>query len=277
MDITILFDPFMLRALAAGVAVAAIAAALGCFVVWRRMAYFGDSLAHGSLLGISLGLVLGLNTGLSSLIFCLIYALLLAWLNQKRIYATDTLLGILAHGALSFGILSISLAGLQRVDLYLYLFGDILTVQMDDVLWMYGGGAVALGLLIWQWPSLVLTTLHEELAKAEGVSTFRAQLVFMVLMAVVVALSTRMVGILLTTSMLIIPAATARHIARSPEAMAVFASLLGILAVVVGLGASVGLDTPSGPTIVSASALIFVFVLVCGSVLRLSTHRMGRK
>ena len=231
---TIMFETFVLRALAAGIGVALVVGALGCFVVWRRMAYFGDSLAHSSLLGIALGLLYGVSINLGIIAVCTVFAILLVWLQHKHVLATDTLLGILAHASLSLGMVALSFLDYLQFDLHSYLFGDILTVNNTDLLWIYLGGAAVIGLLIANWEPLTLMTIHEDLAKAEGVNTFRAQLILMFLMTIVVAFSVRIVGILLITSMLIIPAATARQLARTPESMAVIASLIGVLAVVLG-------------------------------------------
>lgn len=249
-------DPFIMRALAAGMGVAAVAGVMGCFVVWRRMAYFGDSLAHSTLLGIALGLLTGWGVHAGTVVVGSAFAATLVWLQSKRVLATDTLLGILAHAALSIGMVTISLLG-QRVDAYAYLFGDALTVAPRDLYWIYGGGAAALLLLFAHWPSLVLMTIHEDLALAEHVRTLRAHLLFVFLMTIVVAVSIRVVGVLLITSMLIIPAATARQFSRSPEAMAAMAAALGVLAVALGMAGSLRFDAPSGPAIVTASALMF--------------------
>lgn len=267
-------ETFMLRALAAGVGVALVAGAVGCFVVWRRMAYFGDSLAHSALPGIALGVALGIGAGTGVVLICATFAALLLWLQRTRVLATDTLLGILAHAALSIGVVIVSLLD-QRLDLHAYLFGDVLTVTLEDLYWIYGGGALALALLVANWPSLVLMTINEDLAKAESVRTFRTQLLFLFLMTIVVAVAIRIVGILLITSMLIIPAATARQLARSPEAMAVTAALLGVAAVAGGLGASVMLDVPSGPSIVATSALLFAVLFPLSMMRAHRTERSG--
>lgn len=250
-------DDFILRALAAGIGVALIAGLLGCFVVWRRMAYFGDSLAHSALLGIALGLLYGININLGTVIVCTLFALLLVWLQQRRVLATDTLLGILAHAALSIGMVALSFLNNVSFDLYSYLFGDILTVRLSDLYWIYGGGLVVIGLLILNWSSLTLMTLHEDLARAEGVNTVWANILLMLLMTIVVAVSIRIVGILLITSMLIIPAATARQLVSSPESMAIWAAVFGLIAVIAGISGSVEFDTPSGPSIVTAAAIMF--------------------
>ncbi|WP_339716897.1 iron chelate uptake ABC transporter family permease subunit [uncultured Sneathiella sp.] len=265
-----MMDDFILRALAAGIGVALIAGPLGCFVVWRRMAYFGDSLAHSALLGIALGLLYGLNINLSTVIICAVFALLLVWLQQRRVLATDTLLGILAHAALSIGMVALSFLNNVSFDLYSYLFGDILTVRMIDLYWIYGGGLLVIGLLWFNWSSLTLMTLHEDLARAEGVNTVWANILLMLLMTIVVAVSIRIVGILLITSMLIIPAATARQLVTSPESMAIWAAVLGLIAVVAGISGSVEFDTPSGPSIVTAAAIMFALLSLLGALKRRS-------
>ncbi len=257
-----MIDDFIIRAAVAGIGVAIVAAMLGCFVVWRRMAYFGDSLAHSALLGIALGLLTGISLNISILVVCSIFAAILIWLQHKRVLATDTLLGILAHAALSIGMVVISFLDQPGFDLHSYLFGDILTVQIDDLWWVYGGGAVVLILLRINWSSLTLMTINEDLARAEGVNTLHTNLILMCLMTIVVSVSIRIVGILLVTSMLIIPAAAARQLANSPEGMAFIAAIVGVISVIAGLSASMFFDTPSGPSIVSSAAFIFFILFI---------------
>ncbi len=255
-----MLDPFILRALLAATGVALIAGVMGCFVVWRRMAYFGDSLAHSALLGVALGLISGLGSNIGILIICILFASLLLFLQQKKLLATDTLLGILAHAGLSIAVVVISLANI-RINLQGYLFGDILTVTFAELAWIYGGGALVLGLLIWRWSGLVLMTINEDLARAERINVFFNHLLLLILMSVVVAISIRITGILLMTSMLIIPAATARQFASTPVMMAIMAAIFGIVAVFIGLYGSLWLDTPSGPSIVASAALIFLLLM----------------
>lgn len=260
MSITILIamnlEPFLINAILAGVAVAIITGVMGCFVVWRRMAYFGDSLAHSALLGVALGFAVGIALNVGIIIICSVFALLLLWLQQKKVLATDTLLGILAHSALSLGMVTISVMG-RRIDLHSILFGDILTITRPELWWIYIGGAIVIIMLLMNWSSLVLMTLQEDLAQAEGVRVFLCNLLLMFLMTLVVAVSIRSVGILLISSLLIIPAATARQLARSPEGMAIIASLFGVTSVGLGIYFSFILDTPSGPTIVALAASLF--------------------
>ena len=254
-----MLEPFLIRAIIAGIGVAIIAGIIGCFVVWRKMAYFGDSLAHSALLGVALGLVFGISTNLGTIIICSIFTISLIWLQQKNVLATDTLLGILAHSALSVGMVVLSI--LERsIDLHSYLFGDILAVTIMEIYIVMIGGIFILIILSINWQSFVLTTINEKLAKAEGVNILISQLLIMLLMTVVVAVSFRIVGLLLITSMLIIPAATARQLSSSPEKMAFFSALLGVAAVIIGIFSSLFFDTPSGPSIVVAAVLIFITI-----------------
>lgn len=270
MNIEALSEPWFLRALAGGIGVALAVGPMGCFVVWRRMAYFGDSLAHSALLGIAMGLLTGIGVNAGAIIVCGIFATLLVWLQSMKILATDTLLGILAHAALSIGMVAISLLKTVRLNIYDYLFGDVLAVANADLWWIFGGGALALIMIGFLWRSLVLSTIHEDLAKAEGVNAFLVNLLFMGLMTLLIAISSRIIGILLITSLLVIPAATARPFSKSPEAMAALAALFGVLAVCGGLAASLQFDTPSGPSIVVAATCLFAILFPIMAIKRLS-------
>ncbi len=252
-----MMDDFFVRALLAGIGVAVVAGPLGCFVVWRRMAYFGDSLAHSALLGVALGFLLGVDPVIGVIALCVGLALLLVLLQQQRRLATDTLLGILSHSALATGLVVISLMDWLRIDLLGYLFGDILAVSVADVIWIWAGGGLALVLLAVLWRKLLALTVHEDLAAAEGVNVPLVRLGFMLLIALVIAIAMKIIGILLITSLLIIPAAAARRFAASPEQMAAIAAVIGASAVVLGLAGSLTLDTPSGPSVVVAAALLF--------------------
>jgi zinc transport system permease protein len=248
---------FVWRALLAGIGVAAVAGPLGAFVVWRRMAYFGDALAHSALFGVALGFLLGVDANLAVVALCAGLASLLVLLEGQRRLATDTLLGILSHGSLALGLVALSFLATVRVDLVAYLFGDILAVTTYDIAWIWGGGAAALLGLCLLWRPLLAMTVHEELARVEGVAVARTRLLFMLLVAVAIAAAMKVVGILLVTSLLILPAAAARRFAGSPEAMAALAALAGALAVAAGLFSSLRWDTPAGASIVVAAAALF--------------------
>ncbi|MEG3638469.1 zinc ABC transporter permease subunit ZnuB [Magnetococcus sp. PR-3] len=264
---------FVLLAWVAGLGVALVSGPLGCFVVWRRMAYFGDTMAHGALLGIALGLLVELNLTLGVVLVCVAIALILLLLQRNPWLSGDALLGILSHSALSLGMVGVSFMSGVRVDLIAYLFGDILSVSWADVGWIYGGGTMVL-LVLWRiWNPLLAMTLHEGLARAEGVPVVQIRLIFMLLIAVVIAVAMKIVGILLITALLIIPAAAARNISRSPEQMALGAVLVGALAVSGGLWSSLQWDTPSGPSVVVAALCLFLISLLLGGW----KHRGGRR
>ena len=258
---TIIMPDFVLFALIAGIGVATVMGATGVFVVWRRMAYFGDTLAHSALLGVAVGFIAGIDVNIGIVGVCLFIAVGMVYLRSQRHLAEDTLLGILAHSSLALGLVAVSFLSALRVDLMSYLFGDILAITPTDIGWVYGGGTVALGVLAWLWKDLIAITVHEDLARTEGVNIIRTQIAFMILFALVIAMAMKIVGILLVTALLIIPAAAARRFARTPEQMAIFAAIAGSIAVALGLQGSLLWDLPSGPAIVVAAALIFVVTL----------------
>jgi len=251
-------DEFLLRALAAGLGLAVVAGPLGCFVVWRRMAYFGDALAHTALLGIVVGLLLGTSPLVGVVAVCVAVALILAGMRRDGRLASDSLLGIMAHGALALGLVLLSAMERVRVDLMGWLFGDILAVSWEDAALVWAGAVLVLGLLAAHWRCLVAMTVDEDLARVEGHDVGRGRLVLMLLVAMSVAAAMKVVGVMLVTAMLVIPAAGARRLARTPEQMAGGAVLAGALAVSLGLGGSWHYDTPSGPSIVVAAVGLFI-------------------
>jgi len=262
-----MLDDFLIRATLAGLGVALAAAPMGCFVVWRRMAYFGDATAHASILGVAIALALSQSVFLGAMIMALLMALAVSGLSGRG-YAVDTLLGVLAHSALAFGLVAVSFLSGVRIDLMAYLFGDILAVGKTDLLVIWGGAALVLALLTWRWSALLTATLNPDLAYASGIDPKREQLVLTLALAVVVAVAIKVVGVLLIAALLIIPAAAARPFARRPEGMAVMAVIVAALSVLGGLQASLVLDTPTGPSIVCIAALLFA-----GSAMGSSLHR----
>ncbi|NVP56046.1 iron chelate uptake ABC transporter family permease subunit [Mycoplana rhizolycopersici] len=257
-----MLDDFFIRALLAGTGLALTTGPLGCFVIWRRMAYFGDTMAHSALLGVALSLLFQMNLTISVFAVAAIVSLALLLLQKRGSLSTDALLGILSHATLATGLVIVSFMTWVRIDLVGFLFGDILAVTPQDVSLVWGGGILVLFAIVYLWRPLIASTVNPELAAAEGLEPERARLAFMLLMALVIAIAMKIVGILLITSLLIIPAATARRFSASPEVMAVVASLLGAIAVAGGLFGSLKFDTPSGPSIVVAALAIFLFSLL---------------
>ena len=254
-----MIDDFFVRALLAGIGLALMAGPLGCFVIWKRMAYFGDTLAHGALLGIALGLLFELHLELSVFLVCTLIAVTLFLLQRRASISSDALLGILAHASLAIGLVVLSLMTWIRVDLMGLLFGDILAVSQRDLAIITGTLISVSAILFVTWRSLFAATVSRELAEAEGLKPQRAEIVFMLLIASVIAVAIKIVGVLLITSLLIIPAATARRISTSPGQMMMLSSIVGVFAVILGLTGSLNLDTPSGPSIVVASVTLFLF------------------
>ncbi|MDQ8036416.1 MAG: iron chelate uptake ABC transporter family permease subunit [Pedobacter sp.] len=244
-------------ALAGGLLVALVAGPLGSLLVWRRLAWFGDSLAHAALLGVGLSLLLSIPGWAGIAGVCLVVALLLGVLLQHPELASDTLLTILSTTSLSLGLIAVSLSDV-RVDLMAYLFGDLLSMEASDLPWLFAGTILLLGLLGWQWRNLLLASINEEMAEVDGVAVGRLRLLLLILLALVVTAAMKVVGVLLITALLVIPAAAARRLSRTPEQMAVLASLTGMLAVCAGLGSSLQWDIPLGPAIVVAAAAAFL-------------------
>ena len=254
-----IMDDFILRALIAGLLMVIISGPLGCVVVWRRMAYFGDTLAHSALLGTAMAIMVDINPLLGVFIIGLLISTLLVVFQRKPDISSDTLLGIMAHGALAVGLVLMALMQNQgmRIDLMAYLFGDILAVSWNDLIWMSAGVMLVLFALKVLWRSLLSIAVHEELARSEGVAVERVRLLFMLLVAVIVAVAMKVIGILLITALLIVPAATARRFSSSPESMAVISIFIGVIAVVFGLLASMQWDSPVGPSIVVVTVVSF--------------------
>lgn len=253
---TTMIDDFLVRAGLAAVGLSLATGPLGAFVVWRRMAYFGDATAHAAILGVALALATDLPISLGTLVVALAMAVTVAGLATRG-WAMDTTLGVLAHSALAFGLVAISFFPTVRTDLSAYLFGDILAVSRTDLALVWGGALAVLGLIAWRWQALLTSTVNEDLAHAAGIRPERERLVLVLALAVVVAVALKVVGALLIAAMLIIPAAAARSLARTPEAMVGVAIVIGAASGVGGLGLSLWQDTPTGPSIIVVAAALF--------------------
>ncbi len=268
-----MLDDFFTRALIAGIGVALVAGPLGCFIVWRRLAYFGDTLAHSALLGVALSFLLEIDPTLAVFAISALVAFALLFMQRRASVSSDSILGLLSHSALAIGLVCIAFMSWIRIDLMGVLFGDILAVSVLDIMIIYGGGAIILIVLALIWRPLFAATVNRELAEAEGAQPERVNMIFMLLMALTIAIAIKVVGVLLITALLIIPAAAARRFARGPEQMAVIAAVIGVAAVIAGLFGSLEWDTPSGPSIVVAAFCAFLISLA----LPLAPSRFGVK
>ncbi|MEZ5757199.1 MAG: iron chelate uptake ABC transporter family permease subunit [Emcibacteraceae bacterium] len=256
--ITIMIDQFIINALIAGVMVAAIAGPLGCFMVWRKMAYFGDTIAHSALMGVALGIAFDSENPVIMIGTCSAVAMLLLFLQRDRRFSSDTLLGILAHSALSIGMIVISMMDRFRTDMMYYLVGQILAIGTDD-LYTIGGVVVLSAIILYLiWRPLLSITVHEDLARIEGVKVDQIKIAYMLLIAFVVAVALKVIGVLLITALMIIPAAAARTMAKTPLQMIIISSVCGIISVITGISISNMWDVPTGPAIVLSATVLFL-------------------
>jgi len=256
-----MLDDFFIRALIAGIGVAIVTGPLGCFVIWRRLSYFGDTLSHSALLGVTIALSLELNIAISVFLISSSIALSLLQLQKRTNLPGDALLGLLAHSSLAVGLVVIGFLTFIRFDIMGLLFGDILAVTVNDIYFIWIGGALILLVLKLIWRPLFASTVNYELAEAEGLNPDRAKAIFTILMAGIIAISIKMVGLLLITGMLIIPAAMARNLSNNPKRMVLLSIFGGLLSVIIGLFASLEFNSPSGPSIITASLFLFIVSL----------------
>lgn len=250
-------DDFMTRAFLAGIGLAIATAPLGCLVVWRRMAFFGDATAHAAILGVALALAIDMPIFVGALIVALVMAMLVSALSGRG-YASDTLLGVMSHSALAFGLVAVSFMADIRVDLMGFLFGDILAVTRQDLLIIWLGGGMVSALVWWRWSAALTVTISPDLAQAAGINPGREALRLNLALALTVAIAIKVVGALLIAAMLVIPAAAARPLAGTPERMALVAGGLSIIATIGGLNLAFVFDAPAGPTIVSCLTAMFL-------------------
>ena len=257
-----MLDDFFIRALIAGIGIALVTGPLGCFVVWRRLSYFGDTLAHSALLGVTMAYSLEFNIAVSIFFISSIIALILIQLQKKTNLPSDALLGLLAHSSLAVGLVVIGFLSFIRFDIMGLLFGDILAVNKQDLLTIWIGGALILLVLKVIWKPLFASTVNYELAEAEGLNPDRAKAIFTILLAAIIAISIKLVGVLLITGMLIIPTAMSRNLSDNPKMMVLFSIIGGMMSVLIGLFSSLEFNTPSGPSIIAAALLLFVLSLL---------------
>ncbi len=262
-----MLDDFLVRATLAGIGIALVTGPTGCFIVWRRLAYFGETIAHSALLGVAFAILIEVHLMIGVFITASLIVLVMFDLERRDTLPSDTLLGLLSHGSLALGLVVLSFFPNMRLDLQALLFGDILAVTRVDLAIIWGGGAIALGVLAWLWRPLLASTVSADLASVAKLRPERTRLIYGILLAAVIAVAIKIVGVLLIVALLIVPAATVRRFASSPERMAVTAAAMGVLSVAVGLMASARLDTPSGPSIVVTALALFTLTRVFGKVL----------
>ena len=257
-----MFDDFFIRALIAGIGIALVTGPIGCFIIWRRLSFFGDTLSHSALLGVTIGFFFNINVAFSVFLISSAIALILLKLQKTTKLPGDALLGLLAHSSLAVGLVVISFLSSIRFDIMGLLFGDILAVNEIDLLIIWLGGALILLILKIIWKPLFASTVNNELAEAEGMNPERANAIFTILLAAIIAISIKIVGLLLITGMLIMPAAMSRNISNNPQQMVKLSVVGGLLSVLIGLFSSLQFNSPSGPSIITAALVLFSFTLI---------------
>ena len=257
-----MFDDFIVRAFAAGIGLALVTGPLGCFIVWRRLSYFGDTIAHSALLGVTIAYAMNFNLIIAVFVVSCLLAISLLFLQRRTSLPDDALLGLLAHSVLAIGLVLLGILSFIRIDLMGLLFGDILSVNFTDVLFVWIGGSIVLTILILIWRPLFAGTVNLELAKAEGLNPDLATAIFTLLIASVIAISIKIVGILLITGLLIIPASASRNLSSTPIQMAIISSIIGVCSVIIGLQTSMIWNTSTGPTILVITLGVFIFTLL---------------
>ncbi len=251
-------EDFIFRAVIAAIGISIIAGSLGCFVIWKRMSYFSESISHSALLGVAFGLASGLGVHFGLIIIGALFAALIVVLQQRKFLSNDAILGIFSHIALSLGIVVLSIVGGTNTNYFGLLFGDILSITNSNIIWVYVVLFIIASLLIIFWQRLLLLTLNEELALAQGLNQSFYRLLFMLMIALAVSVSVQIVGVLLITSLLIIPPAIARVFASTPVSMVFQSVAVSILAVIIGLSLSMHYDLATGPSIVIALGGLFI-------------------
>ncbi len=250
---------FMQRAFMASVLIGTVTAIVGVYVVLRGLAFIGAGIAHASFGGVALGFLLGVNPILSAVVFCVATAWGIAWTSEKAELREDTAIGIFFAATMALGILFIGLMGEYNVDLFGYLFGSVLSVTRED-LWISGAlGLGVLALVVVFFKELLFITFDPEAAQVSGISVRRLYMLLLTVVALTVVLSLRVVGIILVSALLIIPAASAYQLTENFRTMMGLAVLIGNVSAIGGLMLSYQLDTASGATMVLTATAIFFF------------------
>ncbi|MBL0848654.1 MAG: hypothetical protein EU981_00905 [Candidatus Liberibacter ctenarytainae] len=257
-----MFNDFFMRALLAGIGLVLSTGPLGCFIVWQRMAYFGDTIAHSALLGVSLSLMFELPLSICIFIIALSTSIIVIQIQKNESFSSDSILGMMAHSTLSIGLIILSFMDWVRVDLTSFLFGDILAVSTNDIILIWSIGILNIAILIKIWKPLLAITVNYELAKAEGINPEKNKFIFTVVTALMISVAIKVIGITLITSLLILPTVAARRFSTSPENMAVITTAIGIFGIIAGLYGSLIFDIPSGPSIIVTILLLFIISFI---------------
>ncbi len=252
-----MLDKFLIYSIFTGIAIAASLCPLGCVVLWRRMPYFGDAISHSAVLGIVLGLMLNIDTTIGIMFVSILFSFLL--ISMKDL-VSNVMVVIISYSFLALGLFLLPfLVENTQVDIFSYLFGDILLVGMHEIVVILISSILVLCWLYFRWQKLLILAINKEMAYVDGINTRKIDLEFFLVTAFMIAISIKIVGVMLIAAMLVVPAAAARNISRSPSGMLLKSIMFGGVSVSLGIYASYIMDSPSGPSIVLASVVLFGF------------------
>ena len=254
--------PFIQRALLASIIVGILCPFVGNFVVLRKMSFFSDAISHSAFAGLAAGILLGIDLSLSSIAVAILISLLIAFLSEKTTLSHDTIIGIAFSGAIATGMLIIGRLKGYRADIFTFLFGDILAITKTDILLIFVISIFTITILLAFLKPFLQITFNRDLAKVEGINVRFFEYLLFFIIAIVVTVSLKIIGIILVTSLLIVPAAAAKNIASSLKQLFSLSCIFGVVSGIIGLTGSVYLNTASGPTIVLVSIVIFFLTML---------------
>jgi len=234
-------------------------APLGCLMLWRRMSFFADTMAHGTLLGVAVAGALSLPLWMGVTLLALLLVAVLWVLHDPRL-PSDALLALCSATLLCSGLLFIQHLPSLRPELLSYLFGDLLTISWNDLPTFAAVILLALAVLYKSWQAQIRTAIDPDIAASEGIHNQWQRLIFMLLLALFTVLALRAVGSLLMGALLVIPALTARLLAHSPRQMVIWAFVMAQIGITVGLWSSAGLDISTRLSIVLTMAILFILI-----------------
>jgi len=260
-DMTEWLDDFLVRSVIAGLIMVAIAAPMGCLMVWQRLAFLSDTLGHAAVMGVGLGLLLEVTPVFGVLAVALLIVFALNRVNSFNSALSETTLAIISHTGLAGGIILVGLLPAQAVNLEAILFGDLLATTRADLTWLLITTVVLLLLLLHHWRSFVAVSVSREIAQAEGIEVRKVHLLMYIMIALLVAVMMKVMGVLLIAAMLVIPTSSARLFSRSPEQMVAVSALYGLGALAGGISSSFHFDWQTGPAIVVSATLLLLITL----------------
>ena len=264
------FDDFLVRSVLAGLIMILIAAPMGCLIVWQRLAFLGDTLGHAAVLGVGIGLMLEVKPIFGVLLIVVLLVVSLSRVSSFNNALTETTLAIIAHTGLAGGIILLGFVSDRSINLEAILFGDLLAISLDDLKALFFTTLILLAGLVIHWRSFVALSVSREIAQAEGIEVKKTQFLMYTMIALLVAVMIKVMGVLLIAAMLVIPTTSARLFSRGPEQMVVLSGFFGLGALFGGLAGSFHLDWQTGPSIVVCATLLLLASLVVRRFLKSS-------